>query len=160
MNKIARISPIIAQGIPNLRVLNLAYNSISDVTPLYSANLDLLEVLDLSNNAISNLTSEIAYTMPSLSSLNLENNGIQKLPTELGFMKLKAIKIDGNPLKLINRAIIDKGTVTIMDFLRNRHVGNPPTDLACMKPKVEIIDNPIPEPQANIIRNNDYQYRR
>lgn len=55
-------------------------------------------------------------------------------------MKLKSLKIDGNPLKLIKRGVIEKGTVTIMDHLRTRHVGNPPTDLACMRPIVEIID--------------------
>lgn len=51
-------------------------------------------------------------------------------------MKLKTLKIDGNPLKLIKRTIIEKGGVAIMDFLRTRHTGNPPTDLACMRPVV------------------------
>ena len=49
-----------------------------------------------------------------------------RMPTVLGFMKLLGLKIDGNPLKLIKRQVIEKGTVAIMDFLRNKHVGDPP----------------------------------
>eukprot|EP01016_Furgasonia_blochmanni_P004798 TRINITY_DN11857_c0_g1_i1.p1 TRINITY_DN11857_c0_g1~~TRINITY_DN11857_c0_g1_i1.p1 ORF type:complete len:297 (+),score=63.07 TRINITY_DN11857_c0_g1_i1:64-954(+) len=60
---------------------------------------------------------------PKLSFINLENNSLGKLPTELGFMNsLKALKIDGNPLKLIKRTTIEKGTVAILEYLRTRHV--------------------------------------
>lgn len=36
------------------------------------------------------------------------------------------LKVDGNPLKQIKRQIIEKGTVVLMEFLRNKHVGDPP----------------------------------
>jgi hypothetical protein len=49
-----------------------------------------------------------------------------KLPTVLGFMKLTALKVEGNPLKLIKRPTIAKGTVALLDDLRNKHIGNPP----------------------------------
>lgn len=45
------------------------------------------------------------------------------MPTVLGFMKLSGLKIDGNPLKLIKRAVIDKGTVAILEHLRTKHAG-------------------------------------
>lgn len=61
-------------------------------------------------------------------------------------MKLKSLKVEGNPLKLIKRSVIEKGTVSVLEFLRTKHVGNPPTDLACMKPKVELIES-LPTPQ-------------
>jgi hypothetical protein len=41
-------------------------------------------------------------------------------------MKLSGLKIDGNPLKLIKRTVIDKGTVAIMDYLRTKHTGELP----------------------------------
>jgi len=41
-------------------------------------------------------------------------------------MKLSGLKIDGNPLKLIKRAVIDKGTVAILDYLRTKHTGELP----------------------------------
>jgi Leucine-rich repeat (LRR) protein len=62
----------------------------------------------------------------SLNYLNVENNNLSKVPTVLGFMKLSGLKIDGNPLKLIKRAVIDKGTVAILDYLRTKHSGNLP----------------------------------
>ena len=45
-------------------------------------------------------------------------------------MKLMGLKVDGNPLKQIKRPIIEKGTVVLMEFLRTKHVGDPP-----IKPK-------------------------
>ena len=62
----------------------------------------------------------------TLNFLNVENNNLTKLPTVLGFMKLSSLKVDGNPLKLIKRAIIDKGTVALLDFLRMKHTGDIP----------------------------------
>ena len=41
-------------------------------------------------------------------------------------MKLTALKVDGNPLKLIKRTVIDKGTVALMEDLRTRHQGPQP----------------------------------
>lgn len=49
------------------------------------------------------------------------------MPTVLGFMKLLGLKVDGNPLKLIKRTVIEKGTVALMEFLRTKHSGDPPT---------------------------------
>lgn len=48
---------------------------------------------------------------------------MSRIPTILGFMKLSGLKIDGNPLKLIKRTVIEKGTVAIMEHLRTKHVG-------------------------------------
>lgn len=72
-----------------------------------------LEVLDVSNNRIEDISDGI-YLRVGLNYLNVENNNLTKIPTVLGFMKLSGLKIDGNPLKLIKRAVIDKGTVAIL----------------------------------------------
>jgi hypothetical protein len=42
-------------------------------------------------------------------------------------MNLSGLKIDGNPLKLIKRTLIDKGTPAILEYLRSRHQGPPPS---------------------------------
>jgi Leucine-rich repeat (LRR) protein len=81
--------------------------------------------LDVSNNIIDDV-SDLIFVKNSLNYLNLENNNLSRLPTVLGFMKLMGLKVDGNPLKQIKRPIIEKGTVVLMDFLRNKHVGDPP----------------------------------
>ena len=70
--------------------------------------------------------SDNVYKRVGLNYLNIENNSLTKIPTLLGFMRLSGLKIDGNPLKLIKRTVIDKGTVAIMDYLRTKHIGDPP----------------------------------
>lgn len=87
--------------------------------------LPFLEILDVSNNQLSHLTDDV-WNKQSLNYLNIENNNLSKLPTVLGFMQLSGLKVDGNPLKLIKRQIIEKGTVALLDFLRTKHPGDPP----------------------------------
>jgi hypothetical protein len=71
----------------------------------------------------------------------VENNNISKLPTVLGFMKLTGLKVDGNPLKLIKRSVIDKGTVALLDDLRNKHLGP--------QPIFQSIEKPLPPPKQS-----------
>jgi hypothetical protein len=44
-------------------------------------------------------------------------------------MKLLGLKVDGNPLKMIKRQVIEKGTIGVMDYLRTKHVGDPPAKI-------------------------------
>jgi len=74
--------------------------------------------------------SDDVFNKSSLTFLNLANNNISKIPTVLGFMKLLGLQIDGNPLKLIKRQVIEKGTVAITDYLRTKHAGDPPVQSA------------------------------
>ena len=112
--------------LPKLRTLLLSYNRISSLEQLWSPEvLPWLEILDVSNNQLSEL-SEGVWNKQKLNYLNVENNNMGKLPTILGFMPLLGLKVDGNPLKLIKRTVIDKGTVALLDFLRNKHQGDPP----------------------------------
>jgi Leucine-rich repeat (LRR) protein len=110
----------------NLRTLYISYNQIRSIDDVWAkGNLPRLEVLDASNNALTDLSDEV-YFKAGLNFLNIENNSLTKLPTVLGFMRLSALKVDGNPLKLIKRAVIDKGTVALMEFLRTKHMGEIP----------------------------------
>lgn len=79
----------------------------------------------MSNNQLSDISDAI-FNRVSLNYLNVENNNLSRIPTVLGFMKLSGLKIDGNPLKLIKRAVIDKGTVAILEYLRTKHSGDIP----------------------------------
>lgn len=83
----------------------------------------MLEILDVSNNGLTELSDLVYNKAQRLNFLNIENNNLTKIPTVLGFMKLSALKVDGNPLKLIKRTVIDKGTIALLDFLRTKHVG-------------------------------------
>ena len=77
------------------------------------------------DNKLSDVSDDV-FNKGTLTFLNLANNNLSKIPTVLGFMKLLGLQIDGNPLKLIKRQVIEKGTVAIMDYLRTRHAGDPP----------------------------------
>ena len=61
-----------------------------------------------------------------LSKLNMfaaVNNDITHMPNWIGFHnRLSTLQIDGNPLKMIRRAVIDKGTQEIMRYLRDKFV--------------------------------------
>lgn len=110
-----------------LRTLHLSYNNIGDIEVLLEEPraVPFLEILDVSNNQISEISDNV-YMRVSLNYLNLENNNLGRIPTVLGFMKLSGLKIDGNPLKLIKRAVVDKGTVAILEHLRTKHTGDLP----------------------------------
>ncbi len=64
----------------------------------------------MSNNSLTEISDDV-YNKTTLNFLNVENNSLTKLPTVLGFMRLSSLKVDGNPLKLIKRTVIDRGTV-------------------------------------------------
>jgi len=118
-----KVIPKDVLGLRKLRTLHLSYNSITDVECLWNPNfLPQIEILDLSNNQIQEISDHVG-NKKSLNYLNLENNNLTKIPTCIGFMALSGFKIDGNPLKLIKRAIITKGTVPILNYLRDKHQG-------------------------------------
>lgn len=156
VNKIGRI-PAVVLRLPRLRILHLSYNKLESADELFAMDvLPLLEILDLSNNHLNEIHESIANKYSTLNFLNVENNAIGKLPTVLGFMKLTALKVDGNPLKLIKRSVIDKGTVALLEDLRMKHQGPPPVFEAVEKPpalqkpknedKMECEDNDYPPP--------------
>ena len=77
--------------------------------------------MDLSNNKIQVIDDQV-MRLNNLAHLNLENNEISKLTTVLGFMNLKSILLGGNYLKSM-LLVIEKGTVQILEYLKNRHMG-------------------------------------
>ena len=56
-----------------------------------------------------------------LERLDVTNNDLSGLPAELGALRdVKAIVLDGNPMRKIRRDIITRGTMAIMQHLRNQ----------------------------------------
>ena len=57
------------------------------------------------------LSKDFPYFLQNLNFFNIQNNELKNLPNGLGMIKkLKSLNIDGNPIKLIRRAVLDKGT--------------------------------------------------
>ena len=129
--------PLVVTNLTALRTLNLAYNQIMDFRPLCCQSLAGINVLDLSNNKITEIPETLWVFMRGLTHLNLENNDIAKIQSEIGFMKLQSLKIEGNPIKLMRRGVLEKGTVEILGYLRSRHEGKPPEIAAAMEIEIE-----------------------
>lgn len=82
-----------------------------------------MEVLDLGNNKIRELPIALVHYLSSLTLINLVNNDLDRVPNLLGTHKtIKTIQIEGNPLKTIRRAIIEKGADSIIKYLRDKFV--------------------------------------
>lgn len=157
LNKVPKLIP----NLTTLKSISLAYNQIRDFDILCCETLKGLNVLDLSNNKIETISENLWVFMINLTHLNLENNEIIKVPSEIGFMNvLKSFKIDGNPIKLLRRQVIEKGSNEIMAFLRSRHVGQIPEIARKMEIEEEKCEenhnfNEIPQTIGNFNKNEE-----
>ncbi|KAH3765974.1 Leucine-rich repeat [Pelomyxa schiedti] len=85
--------------------------------PLCLLRLSLLSVLDVSGNKISTIPPQITF-LSNLSSLDISNNDICNLPPQLGLLSLNTLNFEGNIIKSIPRGVIDKGTPSVLAYLK------------------------------------------
>ena len=78
-----------------------------------------LKTLRLAENAIREVSPAVRE-LRELDEMDLTNNDVGKLPPELGFVALRWLGLEGNPLRSIRRAIIDKGTPAVLAYLRDK----------------------------------------
>ncbi|CDW80826.1 leucine-rich repeat-containing protein 40-like [Stylonychia lemnae] len=123
-NNLTQIPPIL-KYLPKLQQLHLHMNKISDIKELCRKEFLKLEVLDLGNNKLREVPIALIHFLENLNLLNIQNNDINDrgIPNLIGIHKnIKTIQLDGNPLKSIRRAIIEKGTEAILKYLRDKYV--------------------------------------
>ena len=99
---LARLIPIIAQEIPNLKILNFEGNNIT-IVPDGIGDLSSLVTLILKDNAIESLPEDIDLLL-SLKTLNLAKNAIESLSDniyDLYELDLDRVDLTENPLSLI-----------------------------------------------------------
>ena len=94
----------------------LGNNSFKIFPPDLPENIMILELRD---NKIVALPDNI-ISFGKLERLDIANNNISKLLPEIGNMSLKALVLDGNPLKSIRRDIISRGTQAVLKHLKSR----------------------------------------
>lgn len=86
--------------LPELRILNLSYNSLYDIPPRTIRRWPHLTELYLSGNDLTSLPSEDLEEGSSLKVLHINNNKFQVLPAELGkVQKLAILDVGSNMLK-------------------------------------------------------------
>uniref|UniRef100_A0A7N0SXY6 Leucine-rich repeat-containing protein 40 n=1 Tax=Kalanchoe fedtschenkoi TaxID=63787 RepID=A0A7N0SXY6_KALFE len=123
----------------NLQILDLSGNAITlpqltrQLQELYLRRMQLREVpsdvlslhqlriLDLSQNYLQSIPQGIK-ALTCLNELDLSDNNISSLPPELGLLEpnLQALRVDGNPLRSIRRAIVERGSKAILNYLKDK----------------------------------------
>ena len=78
-----------------------------------------LKTLRLSDNEIEGVQPAIA-NLQNLDELDLRNNVLAKLPPDLGLCSLRSLQLEGNPLRSIRRAILDKGAAAVLAYLKDK----------------------------------------
>ncbi|KAG4068641.1 hypothetical protein HA402_002332 [Bradysia odoriphaga] len=105
-----------------LRELNISYNKLTKI-PDCVYELRSLEILLARDNKIEKI--DVSATglaaIPKLATLDLANNNIDHVPPELGLLKkILVLEIGGNKFRQPRQQILEKGTDTIMSYLRDR----------------------------------------
>nr|XP_060629707.1 leucine-rich repeat-containing protein 40 [Anolis sagrei ordinatus] len=103
-----------------LKELHVGENQIEILKAEHLKHLNSLCVLDLRENKLKSVPDEIAL-LEGIERLDLSNNDISSLPCKLGNLsQLKFLALEGNPLRTIRRDILQKGTLEILKYLRNK----------------------------------------
>ncbi|KAL1386798.1 hypothetical protein pipiens_012802 [Culex pipiens pipiens] len=105
-----------------LRELNVANNQLKQIPPCVY-ELKGLEILLARGNKIEELdASEHGLgALPRLATLDVANNNIKQVPPILGMLKnITTLEIIGNAFRQPRHQILEKGTESIMAYLRDR----------------------------------------
>lgn len=80
-----------------------------------------LKILDVRDNKLDEIPEEISY-LQQLIRLDVTNNNLTDLPNSLRLLAhLQSLQADGNKIRSIRRDILQRGTSSILKFLRERH---------------------------------------
>ncbi|CAH1772444.1 unnamed protein product [Owenia fusiformis] len=109
-------------SLQSLREITLSYNRFPMI-PAVLYELPNLEVILISDNQIADIPVSQLKKLQKLSTLDLQNNAIRNVPPELGTCdNLRALKLEGNLFKAPRPAILAKGTLAILEYLKGRIV--------------------------------------
>lgn len=144
-NKLSEL-PIVEVS-QSLKELLLGDNKIRRLDTKVLLSYHALMVLNLRGNSLTEIPEDIA-SMDTLERLDLSNNDLMGLPPKLGTMNLKSVQLDGNPLKTIRLAIIQKGTFEILKYLRGRIVDTPQDVEVVVKHEKRAASSSVPNQQS------------
>ncbi|XP_063534697.1 leucine-rich repeat-containing protein 40-like [Cydia strobilella] len=120
-NSLSELPPQL-EALKELRELVISNNKFTHI-PHCVYSLDNLEILLAAENKISeiNVSSDALAKLPRLAVLDLANNSIASVPPELGnFTHLRSLELMGNMFRQPRHAILEKGTASILSYLRDR----------------------------------------
>lgn len=114
--------PITFSDFKNMREIVINSNRFSNL-PRCIYEMDKLEILLAADNQITevNVSSDALARLKNLAVLDLRNNSIMTVPPELGnFTQLRSLELMGNCFRQPRHAILEKGTHTLLSYLRDR----------------------------------------
>jgi Leucine-rich repeat (LRR) protein len=107
---------------PAMVRLDLRVNRIATLTCSATIATPLLKDLLLSSNILTSLAgSGLIESAKQLDTLDIKDNSFDTVPIEvLELPLLKKLFVEGNPIRVPRRAIIEKGTAAIIQYMRER----------------------------------------
>ncbi|KAF2111825.1 hypothetical protein BDV96DRAFT_465338, partial [Lophiotrema nucula] len=104
---------------PSLQHLDVSNNRISGPLPTLRAVFPDLFLLMASDNTISDISAD---ALDGLKIVNLSNNEIPRLDPRIGLLQgtLTAFDVEGNTFRVPNHAVLQKGTETVLNWLRDK----------------------------------------
>ena len=115
-NKIAEL-PEALRNLNLLQELNLSYNQLQSIDCLSCPKLHTLLVND---NQITTINGSSLRKLKNLTVFDISNNNLTSLPPELSLLPLKRLDVEGNCIRTIRRAILQKGTSSLLEYLGQR----------------------------------------
>ena len=119
-----QIMPRNIYSLSKLQNLNLAYNRMQNICrpdDHWHGLSESLQELNLANNKIVKIPKGLSTNFRALVSLNIDNNEIKQIPPELALSTtLKALRVWGNPQRLIRPSVLEKGTEAVLAALGRR----------------------------------------
>jgi hypothetical protein len=90
--------------------------------PLVLLRLPGLLELHLASNGLQDLPEGPHTAWPQLQALDVSYNDLQTVPFTLGLMQrtLRTLKLEGNRMRWLRQSVLDKGTVKVLEFLRDK----------------------------------------
>ncbi|XP_050716360.1 leucine-rich repeat-containing protein 40-like isoform X2 [Eriocheir sinensis] len=117
-NRIKSVPPL--HSCLALKELYLGNNFIKEINAEQLTHLTGISILDLRDNQMDDLPDQITL-LQGLERLDITNNNLSTLPFHLGLLPhLKSMPLEGNPMRLIRRDIVQRGTVQLLKYLRSR----------------------------------------
>ena len=105
-----------------LMEINIMSNRFEEL-PCGLFQIGTLEHILADENKMTTIDVASLKGLARLSTLSLRNNYIKSVPPELGLLEqIKSLCIDGNVFRVPRQAIVQKGTIAILEYLRSRIV--------------------------------------
>lgn len=107
-------------NLQSLLEVNIVNNRFSSLPKSFYKILSLEHIL-ADGNQITSIEVDGLSCLKTLSTLSLKNNNIATVPPELGKLEqIRNLSIDGNVFRVPRQAILQKGTLAILEYLRSR----------------------------------------